>query len=1025
MNLSKFSINRPISAVVLTFTLLFFGIVSIFRMKLSLFPEIDYPAVTVLVSFPNNTPQEVEKLIITPLEEVLSSIDGLKKIKSTSQDGLGIVVLYFDWRISREKIYMEVREKLDSAKTIFPREAGRPVVIQYDPSSQPIMQIGLTIFDSKIIDNSRYIIRKNLVPLLEQVKGVGKVEVIGGKEKEIKIKLSTSKFYSRNISLRNVLSSIEQNNLDYPVGYMKEGKNETLIKVKGKLKDYKNFENIVVGYGEKGEIVKLSDISEIFLGNKEETTKFIMNTNETLLLNVYLEGGENIVETCNKLKEEIKSLNKNFSEKYRLDILNSEDEEIKSSIFNIILSALIGMILASLVLFLFLGNFYHSFVVSLIIPLSVIGSFVFMYIFKISFNMISLMGLALVIGMLVDSNIVVVENINRTLENNSFNFDSLLYRGVKEVEGSVFNSILTNVAVFFPLIFATGIAGVLFKELAIVVTIALFISLFISLSFTPSFLKITSNFFKTQFNKENKFLIWLTKFYEKILLNILSDLKRLKIFIVILGVISIISLLTVVIFSEKEIFPKISRKKIVVEYKLPSTTSLIQNAEYAYPIINRLMKDFKNKIENIYAIIGEKSFYEFTTTERQNNKSKIWIIFRDVVSIKQKEKITYLINNFLPAGSEFVVYEEPISLETLIPQSSRFNSVIFSSDNREILKEINQKFTAFLENSLSVPFVRSSSEERFFYLIEPNRFFLSSFGASAYQMASLLNNFIAGYKAGVFYAGDEEIDIMVSGKEGEINNFDEILKIPIEVGEKKVPAGIFVNITNLKLPDKLYRVDQKPMEYVEFILSSKKMLKYIEKWIENILSNNDIRTEYSWNNDEIKNSITNLLFLLLLSIIIIYLIIVFQFESFIDPLIILFSILFVFPGFFVVVFLFNVSLNISSALGLILLSGVVVNNGIVLIEFFKQEINTFISRDIFMRNIVEASKKRLRPILMTSFTTIFSIVPLTIGSGEGFDFQKPLSLTITFGMFFSTIVTLVVIPVLYYLFNIKRISSNG
>jgi HAE1 family hydrophobic/amphiphilic exporter-1 len=998
--------------------------VALFHIRLNLFPEVDYPSLTVLVPYPNSTPSEIEKLVIRPLEEIVSSINGLKQIKSISQEGLGIVILYFGWDVPRDRLYMETREKLDAAKAVFPKETGRPVVLQQDPSSLPIMQIGVKFFNQKMQDNSRYFVRKNLVPLMEQIKGVGRVEVIGGKEKEVKIIVDISKLYSRNISLQTIASVVGYNNMDYPVGYIEEGKKEILIKVKGKLSDYMELENIVVGYGKNGEVIRLKDIASIRMGYKEENTKFLLGEEESILMNVYLEGGENIVNACENVREKLSDLNNMFQGKAKLDILNSQDEEVKSSIVNIVISAFIGMVLTSLILLLFLNDFYFAFVVSLIIPLSVVCTLFFMYLLKISFNLISLQGLALVIGMIVDSNIVVVENVNRIMEENpKWGFDESLLRGVNEVRGSVFNSILTNVAVFFPLIFAAGLTGVLFKELAIVVTIALFASLFISLSFTPSLLKLTKVLVlkrraKIKKNKLEVLNIW----YERAL-NFVLRLKK-RTFLGFCIILVLISLAYIFFAMEKEIFPRISRRVVVAEYQLPASVSLEQNKEVAFSLISNLKEKYKEEMDKIYAIVGERLFYDAATTEKENNKTKIWLIFKRIASEKLVKNISTKLKEFLPDESEFVVYEEPISIEKLVPQASRLQSINFSSENREFLRDIVKQAELFLKERVGVSFIRKSSEEKEFYNVNLDRFLLSSYGLSPYSIASTLNNFIYGSRVGVYYSGDEEIDIRVKGYEGEIQNMENIYKIPIDLNGKQIPLGMFATITNKIDAKKLYRINQKSMEYVEFMLSSTRKLNDVEKWISKNIDKEIVSVESSWKNKEVLDSIRNLFFLLILSVVLIILLLVFQFETFIDPFIILSSIIFIAPGICLIGMFTGISLNISSMLGLILLSGVVVNNGIVLIEFYKKDIKENVrNQNVLINKIVSSSKKRLRPILMTSLTTILSLIPLTIGQGEGFDFQRPLSLTIVGGMLFSTFITLFIVPYLFFIINKKR-SEN-
>lgn len=1021
MDISRFSVKHPISSLVVCFTLLLFGIVAFFQLSLSLFPEIDYPTVTVILGYPNATPAEVEKLVVEPLEEILSSINGLQEIESTSQEGMAIVVLRFRWDIGRERLYLETREKLDAAKALFPKEVSRPVVLQHDPSSLPIMQWGIEIKDRTLWDNIRYYVRKNIVPQLEQIEGVGRVEMVGGEEKEVEIRVNLASLYAYGISLQDLIGVINYNNVDFPVGYVTEGNRELLLKVKGRIEDYTQLEEIVIGKGKNGGIVKIKDVAMVRMGKKEVTTRVLIGSGESLLLNIYVEGGKNVVVTSEKVRERVAEINRILAERLSLRLLSSQDTDVKSSLSNIMISAILGMGLAVLVLFFFLREWYLSFVVALIIPLSICITFFFMYLFGISFNIISMQGLALVVGMLVDSNIVVVENISRHLEMNHFDEmakEKSFLKGIEEVRGSVINSILTNVAVFLPLVFSSGLAGVLFKELAMVVTIALFVSIYISLSFTPALLTLTYK----KWGKTKRLKGWeiyndlVTKY--KAFLSTLMEKRRTNVFLI--GLFTVVGIAGIFVFlgMKKEIFPSVSSDVVLIEYQLSPDISLDQNFLYARSFISHLESLSRElSLRMVYAVVGEKQFYTMGDEERENNKTKLWLCFTHEVSQQEIKKLGVIFRRIFPERTEFVVYREPLSLELLVPGSSILQRVVFSSENRLFLRDVSSDFVNFLWSNQLAAFVRKSVEEKMLYSIRLDREKISSYGLSPSQVSMMLNGFLMGNEAGIYYSGDEEIPIRVRGEKSEMSSIEFIKALPVAVQNGMVPLGMFLDITNYNSMKKLERKNRKNIVKVDFLPSREKTIKQVDKWLQEKFSSDILTFEKSWRDKEVVASMKQLFLLLSLSVVLIFLLLVFQFESFRDAFLILLAVFFVLPAIMILGWL-GFSLNLNSMLGLILLTGVVVNNSIVLLEFYKQSFQSWPFQADISRVIIEASGIRLRPVLMTSLTTIFSLLPLAFGQGKGFDFQRPLTMTIAMGMLFSTLITLVVFPVLY--FQIKR-----
>lgn len=1002
MNIPRLSIHRPIGTVALFLSFILFGLIAALQMDMDLFPRIEYPAITIITQLENKSPREIRNLLTVPMEEILSSTPGLRNMQSVSRYGESRITLYFEWGVKMDRTYMETREKLDYAKSILPQGSTRPVALQFDPNAEPVLILGVDLKDQRIAGREISFLRKNLLPVFERLDGVAYVQIVGGSQAEVLVDVDLDKLYANSLSIDDIVKALQENNLEYPAGYIEENEQEFSVRIVSRFADPVQMQRLVIGRNESGIPIYLENVATILKAQAEKTVEFRLNGKEAVALRFFKEGDANIVKTSRVIFKALPDIRKKFISDIDLILIEDNSRDISSSISNILWSAFIGMLLALAVLYYFLRDFNASMIAGAAIPLSILLTLFFMQVLGISLNLISLSGLSIGIGIMVDANIVVMENIKRY---HYLDDDFALTRAVEEVQAPIVSSILTNIAVFLPIVFVPGIASSIFKELALVVTFSLCSSLLTSISLTPALFRLRLRSINKQalvpaaplnLDKiKNRYGIWLE-----------GILNHEKIFLGSLLVLFCLSLASFFILKQ-EILPDLSQSAVNVKIRFPFNFTLQKNREYISLLENSL-QNYKG-IEVYYSILGNSDVLDTGTGGRMTYIAEMTVItpqnkqpliqdLRDVLSEKLSLAQSSVksgdtaFTRLFPAGSQIYIQGTPIEY---------LEQIAWNITNQLLALGItNHSLSLERQEVLAVYFDRAG---------------LNQSGLSTRYIADIAHTSLQGRIATSLYTGQEETPIRVQLDRTLLSNRDNLFKILVRNPQNNTfSLAALIKLSNETKISEISRRNQQELLSITFSAPAK-TLAQLQRNIGQLAVEQNISFSYSWDSEETRRSVRSLILAMALSFVVIFVIIAFQFESVVKPLIIMLSIPLVFMGIFPVFLLTGTSINVISLVGTILLGGIVVNNAIVLVDFYEQKKHMAYNRLTLTQLIMEGSLTRLRPILMTSLTTIVSLLPLILFPGQGMEFQRVLAITVISGFIFSTVVTMFFIPTVYYI----------
>ncbi|MBN1897746.1 MAG: efflux RND transporter permease subunit [Spirochaetes bacterium] len=998
------------------------GLISFSRLPLSLLPDIEFPEITIVTEYKNVSSKEIEHLVSRPIEEAVASVSGAKDITSISSEGVSIVKVKFNWGKNMDFAAMEVREKVDLIKGTLPQDVKKSIVLKYNPSDRPVLSLSVnSSFYNKVA--LREFVNKEIKPSLERIDGVASANITGGLVREIQVHLDMGRLYANNLSIPEVIDAINLANYNYPAGNLKKDKKEYIIRVMGEFENIDQIKELIVGTGQKGQPVYLRNVADIIDSFKEKTSASHFNGREDINLSLQKEALKNTVDVCAGIKDRIHELNQKFEGKVQLNIIYSQADYIKSSISNLITAAVLGGIIAFFILLVFLKNFKSSSIIIISIPVSIMVVFIFMFIKKISLNMISMGGIAIGIGMLVDNSIVVLESINRKTRSSRTLHQAAL-SGTMEVKTSVIASTLTSIVVFLPIIFVRGIAGSIFGELAFTISVALASSLFISLSLIPLLSTMDISFLeKFKLGFLNRFDLWYRKF-ETFYYNLLKQLVPHKRRVILSGPIIILAGILLFLVVKKELLPHVDKNEFRIKIEAPAGTTLENTAKFVTSVEQNLL-DHEQDIRSFYTTIGynEENLILNQTEQMKINKALINVILKKGVKTKA------FIEKFKKSRFHEAIKVSYLTTPEIIPgiSSSQKKDYLIMITGPELgrLRDKTDDLMRSLEKHPQITDIENESgEPSLEYQLKIDREALSSLGLNIKLVAETLQALIKGKTASFFRVHDDEYDIKVRLREEDrLNQYSlDQMFIKNSVYGINVPLSAFVTLVEDRGESTIFRENQQRVMYIS--CNSKLSTGRIDHLLKRFEKTGS--AEYDVNltgmDKESRSSIKSLMFAFLLSIIFIYMILASQFESLVKPVLIMFSTPLVITGVGLGLILTGNSINVISAIGLIMLSGIVVNNAIVLFEYFEILRKKKYS---LIQAVLEGCRIRLRPIMMTSLTTIFGLIPLAIGLGEGSELQSPMAVSVISGLLFASVLTLIYMPLVYLAVEEKKIKTRG
>lgn len=1020
MNLTDFSIKRPagITMIVLFFVVL--GLYSFNRIGVELLPAINTPFVTVQVSYPGAGAEEVEKQILKPLEEGLSSISKLKKMQAMANQGSGFIVLEFDLTANADQAAMDVSKKVDSIRGRLPDGAGDPVVIKRDINAMAIMTLGVSSQQSKV--ETYTIANEVMKDRLQQVAGVSEVQVYGGRQKEIAVEVDREKLAVHNVSLNTVVSRIGAENATNPAGKLYRDKDYDL-RVIGEYKSLEDIENLQIPTGDGGTVI-LKNIATVTQKIKEVRNASRLNGEESVGLQIFKQSDASVVEVGESLKKEIEKLRGDFPG-YTIYIANDSSKYVRNSLNSTQMSIFEGIVTTALALLFFLKEWRSMVTVMIAIPTSLIATMFAIYFAGFTFNMMSLMGMALCIGILVDDSIVVLENIHRHLQMGKDPKTAAL-EGRTEIGTAAIAITLCDVVVFMPIAFMGGMVGQFFRQFGLTVVIATLFSLFVSFTLTPM---LASKLFKQGqgekslplWKKVDYFGNWFKDKYETILKWSLEHPKKVlaAALILFIGAFSLIPLKAV----GAEFMPNSDEGYFSVTVELPVGTPF-EKTDQATVKIENYIKTIP-EVDNAQSRIGSPGNQGTVNVQligKKERKRTIWQITDEVRSWTKTQ---------FPPGTVRVT-EASASVAGLPGRGGpgggggNVQIEVLGPDNDKLV-DLSQQVVAILSETKGAKDVNTN-----WRLGQPeiqaviNRERVKQYNASLTEITKALQTGVSGSTAGVFVEQGQDVDINVRFKNGDKISPAELKTVPVYTGGQNIALGSLVDFKEGAGPRSIRRVDKQRAITITCNLTDRPLQDFVsevEKKIRDKGFDPLYTVRFAGQAQSMRDAFTEMLMALGLAITLVYMILVVLYESFLTPFIRMFSLPLGFIGALVALAVTGNSLNLFSMIGIIMMDGLVAKNGTLLLDYTL----TLLGRGRTYREaIIEAGRTRLRPIMMTTITMVFGMLPTALALSEGSENRTGMAWVLIGGLITSTFFTLVIIPIIFlWLYGLKDRLAGG
>ncbi len=1020
MRISRLAVHRPIFTIMVVLIVILLGTVSLLRLPIDLMPDISYPTLSITCSYENAGPEEIEELITRPIEQAVSSVPGVEEMTSVSMEGQGTVRVRFIWGTDLDAAASDIRDRLDRVIRRLPDDAERPTLRKFDLANFPILILGASSNLDPV--QTRHIIEQEVKYRLERVPGVAVVNIRGGLAREIQIKLDPAKINALAIPLDSIISRIRQGNVNVPAGTIEKGNFEITVRTPGEYTDLKQLQDTVIAV-RQGVPIQLREIADVE-DSWEKITRIVrVNDEPGLTLSVNKQSGKNTVEVARGALAELEQINRDLPQIKIIPIINTADY-IERSITNVGISAVCGGMLAVIVLLLFLRNLRSTVVIATAIPVSIIATFAMLYFSNFTLNIMTLGGLALGIGMLVDNSIVVLENIFRIRESGKLLEDSSV-NGAEEVTPAVVASTLTTMVVFLPLIFVKGMSGVMFKQLSIVVSFSLLCSLAVAISVVPMLSAHILPSRSADKNPGQTFWLKIFRSGERLFVILEDNYKKLlhlalenRLFVVLVAVLLLTISLMLTTFVGVELMPSAdeSEVRIYAEMQVGTRLDLLDDK---IKLVEQVVKETVSEIKNTVTTVGGSRWRSRgghtarvrialkPQSQRQRSSEQISDDLRDRLS-----NIPGMIAR-TRAGQGLFILRLGTSEGDRVEVEIRGHDLAMADMLAERVKDIVESVEGITDARIS----RESGSPEELILIDRSK--AADMNLTVSGIANALQTILSGTRAGYYREGGDEFTILVKLRDAEEMDLRDILDLTItNSSNEPIVLRNVVTVNPISGPVMIERKDQERLVTISADTSGRDMgsvLSDIQKKLRAIPVPPDFTIAFGGDYEEQQKSFRELLFSCILALILVYMVMACQYESLRDPFVVMFSVPLAAIGVIIMLFVTGTTFNIQSFIGCIMLEGIVVNNAILLVD----HTNLLRRRDKMpMRQAIEeAGRRRLRPILMTAMTTITGLIPLAIGFGEGGEAQAPMARAVIGGLCSSTLITLIFVPVVYSIFE--------
>ncbi|CAN5322157.1 efflux RND transporter permease subunit [soil metagenome] len=1049
MRLVEIAADRRVTVFMFALAIVLFGSVSLARLKVNLLPDLSYPTVTVRTELPGAAPIEIENLLSKPIEEAMGAIRNVREVRSVSRSGQSDVILQFTWGTDMDFAGVDVREKLDILE--LPLEAGRPLLLRFDPSGEPILRLALldTNLAGDHVERLRTLRRfaeDQIKIQLESVEGSAAVKISGGLEEEIEIRVDQQKLAQLGLSVADVAARLRAENVNLSGGRLEQESQRFLVRTINEFRDIESIGGAVVAMP-SGRPVYLRDVGTVQRGFKEREAITRVDGRESVELAVYKEDDGNTVLIAERLEERLAQLQKSLPADYELKAVYDQSRFISSAIDQVRSAAIIGGLLAVLVLYFFLRDARATLIIGLAIPLSVLGTFVAMYAADLSLNIMSLGGIALAIGLLVDNSIVVLENIVRKREQ-GLDPRAAAVRGTGEVAMAVTAATLTTIAVFFPMVFVRGIAGQLFRDQALTVTFALLLSLLVALTLIPMLAALGAGHrfhdavdassptrvtrgLGAAIGFVSRLLAGLARVaalllrpfvsvfqrshgeLARIYPRLLAAALRHRLLVIAGAALVFIGAMSLVPRLGTELLPQLAQGEFIVDIRLPPGAPL-ERADEAVQYAQRSAARFPGTAL-VYSVTGTGNRLDANPVDSGDNYGSLSVRLAEGADHQTERAAMELMRRDL-ARLPGVQYEfkRPALFSFSTPLAVQITgydlgTLAVASDRLVDVLEAADRFTD-IETTVQ------SGNPEIRIVFDHDR--AARLGLPVRDIADRVVSNVRGDVATRYSWRDREIDVLVRSVDPEDASIDDIRRLIVNPASgRPIPLDAVADIDVELGATEIRRANQERTVLVTANLRYGDLGTAVDEaqgLLESTPLPPGVTAAVSGQNEEMQQSLRSMQLTLVMAIFLVYLVMASQFESLIHPFVILFTIPLALVGAVLALYITGTTLNVVAFIGIIMLAGIVVNNAIVLVDFINQLRAQGRNRH---QAIIEGGTARLRPILMTTLTTILGLLPMAVGFGDGAEVRAPMAIAVIGGLVTSTLLTLFVVPVAYSLLD--------
>ena len=1015
MYISDFSVRNKITVLMMTLMIILFGVISFTRLGLDVMPEMDFPIVSIVTAYHGASPEEVEALVTSNIEMAVSGIRNLKTIHSTSAENFSSVMLEFEWGSDLDTVTQDIRDVVDQLSDMFPSAVSRPLIMKFSTAMMPVIMYGVTGMENS--HELRKLLDDDISNRLKRIDGVGMINVFGGDELEVQIQVDRFKLEQYRVSFDDISMAVMLQNMNISAGNININQENYFIRTIAEFRTLEEIESIPVKLNLDGSMVRIRDVADVVEAPKETRYHIRTNAAPTVAMMILKESGANTLSVTRAIIKELSELQ--ASGRFDLEfheIMNFGDM-IELTINSVYSSIIWGSILAIALMFIFIRNWRPTIAISLAIPISVIATFIPMYLMNFTLNIMTLAGLALGVGMLVDNAVVVIENIFRHIESGKDRITAAI-EGTKEVGMAITASTFTTIAVFLPMVFSSGMTAIMVRGLALTVSFSLLVSLFVAFTIVPT---ITSVLFKDKdtLYKKLVWFEWFRKFYIAFLKICLKHRGK-----TILAIIALLILCGVIVSQTgAEFMPSGDNPFVMLGIKMPTGTTL-EETDALVAQVERIFAQTP-EIEAFLIMAGASDDSRARAGDGNPTDQTEAVVWGRLKHLSQRDRIQPEILEHLRTQIPKIDGGE-ISFQDMMmggQQSSPIEIKIFGNDLEE-LSQLARQISYIMQDVPNIRDISNSMVDRSPELhFRVNRDLAMQYGLTATQIASTIRTALNGTNIGILRSRGEEIDIRLQYREDQRITVEDFAEIRLTS-----PMGISIPLNQLVTQEINlgHSVITREGQVRKATITANILGSDLAGVTRNLMDKMTPFTrsmpvgytvEFGGAYKEMVDGFITLSLALLLSIVLVYMVMASQFESLKQPFIIMFTLPLCVIGVVIATFITGMTISVLTFVGMIILSGVIVNNAIVLIDYANQlrkkglEMHEALTTAVF---------DRIRPVLITSLTTVFGMLPMALSKGEGSEMMNPIAVTIIGGLLSATFFTLVVIPVIYSLMHARK-----